>query len=376
MNYKLKIFLIVQLLSVQLLSAQLFPPSFYRSTELDSSLYNSISFRVENSNFLKNNEYFNDIIQGYTLIGWFVNPKLIYYPAKNAKIEAGVHFLKYSGIDSFTRVLPTLSFQYKINKSIDVVIGTLYGTTNHQMIEPIFRYEYYFTDNVENGLQFLFNTDKYKGEVWINWQEFIFTGEDKQEIFTAGITNRFFLSKKENKHQFSIPLQLLFVHRGGQINQSRQQSISLNNDAFGLSYQYNLNGRFLKTLGAEQYYLVYKDMSSSYQFPYTLGYGLYTNLFASAGDFHAQASWFYGDHYISLRGHPIFQSRSTHPKEYYEKERALLTGRLMYEKEVIKGLSVGAGLELYFDLYNYYTDYWYMFYINFNRDFFLKKFKN
>jgi len=375
LNYKLKIFLFIQILSVQLLSAQLFPASFYRSMELDSSLDNSISFRIENSNFLKNNEYFNDIIQGYTLIGWFVNPKFVYYPAKNAKIEAGVHFLKYSGIDNFTRVLPTLSFQYKINQSIDVILGTLYGSTNHKMVEPLFRYEYYFTDNVENGLQFLFNTKRYQGDVWINWQEFIFKDEDKQEIFTMGISNRFFISKKESQHQFSIPLQMLFVHQGGQINETDKKLITHNNDAIGLSYSYNFNGGFFKKVGAEQYYLIYNDISSDYQFQYLLGYGLYSNIFAQAGDFKVNASWWYGDHYISLRGHLIFQSKSTYYTNHYEKQRALLTGRLMYEKEAIKGLNIGAGLELYFDLYDYYTDYWYMFYINFNRDFFIKKLK-
>ena len=97
MKPKLIIFLLIQIFSIQIVSAQLFPPSFYRSAQIDSSLDNTLSFRIENSNFFKNNEYFNDIIQGYTLIGWFINPKLIYYPAKNAKIEAGIHFLKYSG---------------------------------------------------------------------------------------------------------------------------------------------------------------------------------------------------------------------------------------------------------------------------------------
>lgn len=361
------------MLSVQLLSAQLFPPSFYKSSELDSSLDNSIIFRIENSNFLKNNEYFNDIIQGYTLIGWFVNPKLTYHPSKNAKIEAGVHFLKYSGIDNFTRVLPTLSFQYKINQSIDVILGTLYGNTNHNMIEPLFRYEYFFTDNIENGLQFLFKTNRYKGDLWINWQEFIFKGDDKQEIFTMGISNHFFISNKESQHQFSIPLQILFVHQGGQINETNKKLITHNNDAIGLSYAYHFTNSFFKTVGTENYYLIYKDMSGNNQFPYLLGYGLYTNLFAQAGDFHARASWWYGDHYISLRGNPIFQSKSTIYTSHYEKQRALVSGRLMYEKEAIKGLNIGAGLEMYFDLYNYYTDYWYMFYINFNRDFFIKK---
>ncbi len=375
MKPKLFIFLFIQILSIQIVSAQLFPPSFYRSAELDSSLDNSIVFRIENSNFFKNNEYFNDIIQGYTLVGWFINPKFIYYPAKNAKIEAGVHFLKYSGEDNFTSVLPTLSFQYKINQSIDVILGTLYGSTNHSMIEPIFHYEYFFTDNVENGLQFLFNTKRYQGDIWINWQEFIFKGDDNQEIFTMGISNRFLISKKESQHQFSIPLQLLFVHQGGQINETSQKLITINNDAIGLSYEYRFSNSFFETIGAEQYYLIYNDMSGTNPFTYLLGYGIYSNIFAKAGDFYASASWWYGDHYISLRGHPIYQSKSNYYTNYYEEKRALLTGRLMYEKEVIKGLNIGAGLELYFDLYNYSTDYWYMFYINFNRDFFLKKLK-
>ncbi len=365
--------LFIQILSIQFLNAQIFPPSFYRNAELDSALDNSISFRIENSNFFKNNEYFNDILQGYTLVGWFINPKLIYRPAKNAKIEAGIHFLKYSGTNNFTKVLPTLSFQYKINKSIDVILGTLYGSTNHEMIEPLFRNENYFTDNVENGLQFLFDTKRYKGDIWINWQEFIFKGEDKQEIFTMGVSNRFYINKKENQHQFSIPLQILFVHQGGQINETNKKLITLNNNAVGLSYIYNFDNCFFKSIGAEQYYLIYKDMSGNNQFPYLLGYGIYSNLFAKTGNFQANASWWYSDHYISLRGHPIYQSKSTIYTNHYEKQMALITGRLMYEKEAIKGLNIGAGFEVYFDLYDYYTDYWYMFYINFNRDFFIRK---
>ena len=376
MKYKFSIFLFVQILSVQLLSAQFFTPSFYRDTEIDSTLANSISFGIENSNFFKNDEYFNDVIEGYTLTGWFINPKLIYYPSKDMKIELGAHLLKYSGIDSFTRVLPTLSFQYKISKSVDVVIGSLYGSTNHNIVEPVFKYEYYFTDNIENGLQFLFKKPKYNGEVWINWQEFIFTGEDKQEIFTMGTTHNFLLSKPDSKHQFSIPLQVLFVHRGGQINQSDAMSITHNNDAVGLSYKYNFSGNKLNSAGIDQYFVMYNDLSTDYLFQYIQGYGVYTNLYARSKNIQLNASWWYGNHYISLRGHPIYQSMSTHKKDYYEKERALLTGRLMYEKEIIKGLNLGAGAEVYFDLYNYIPDYWYMFYINFNRDFFIKKFKN
>ena len=375
MKFKLYLFLIFQVLSIQILVAQNLPSSYYRNLELDSTKSNTLSFCLENSNFLKNNEYFNKTVQGYTLIGWFANPKLVYYPAKNVKIETGVSLLKYSGINGFTKVLPTLSVHYKINKSIDVIIGSLYGTTNHNLIEPLFRYEYFFTDNDESGLQFLFNTKRYKGDIWINWQDFIFPGDDKQEVFTLCLSNRFILSNTKSQHQFSVPVQILFVHHGGQINKTAKSLQTINNDAIGLTYKYFSERSFIKSIGAEQNYLIYKDMSFNYQFPYILGYGLYSRIFASSGNFQAQAAWWYGDHYISVRGNPMFRANSSRYSRYFEKQRALVTTRLMYEKEAIKGMTIGTGFEVFFDLYNQNVDYWYMFNINFNRDFFLMKLK-
>jgi len=373
--FKKYYFLIILLLFGFLSFAQYNPNSFYQSTELDSSLENTLLFRVENSNFLKNDEYFNDIIQGYTLIGYFINPKLVFYPAKNAKIEAGVHFLKYSGIDSYTQAYPTLTFHYKASKSTDIILGTLYGSTNHEMIEPIFRYEYFFTDNVENGLQFLFHNQVYKGDIWINWQQFIFKGEDKQEIFTLGLSNRFFLNKKDSKHSFSIPLQVVFIHQGGQINETSTPLTTLNNTAIGLAYNYNPSGGFIKSANIESYYVGFKDMSTTYQLPYIQGYGIYSMASVKASYFDLRVSHWFGDFYTSGRGHPIFTSISTFYDNYTEPQRALISGRLMFEKNILKGLDIGAGFESYFDLYNYYLDYWYMFYIHFNRDFFIKKFK-
>ncbi len=376
MKYKFILFFLFKVFLSQSILAQLYPPSFYRNTQLDTNWENSIGFRVENSNFFKNDEYFNNIIQGYTLIGWFVNPKFVYYPAKNTRIEAGAHLLKYDGIDNFTKVLPTLSVQHKLSKSVDVILGTLHGTTNHQMIEPVFRYEYFFTDNVENGLQFLINKKRYWGDIWINWQNFIFKGDDDQEIFTLGLSNKFFLTKPESRHQLTIPIQILFVHHGGQINETKKKLQTINNNALGLSYSYKFAGGFFDQIGAEQYYALFNDMSGGgYQTPYLLGYGIYSVVFAKAKGFILNGSWWYSDHYISQRGHPIYQSKSTRYTNYYEQYRAFVTGRLMYENEVIEGLNVGAGVELYGNLYDYTVEYWYMFYINFNRDFFIKKFK-
>ena len=68
-----------------------------------------LNLSIENTNFLKNNEYFGDFAQGYTLIGYFLKPKINFSPHKKLKISAGVHLQKYSGIDKFTEIQPTFS---------------------------------------------------------------------------------------------------------------------------------------------------------------------------------------------------------------------------------------------------------------------------
>ena len=243
------------------------------------------------------------------------------------------------------------------------------------MIEPIFRYEYFYTENIENGLQFLFDTKIYKGDIWINWQQFIFKGDDAQEIFTLGLSNKFILNPTNNKHQFYLPIQSVFLHKGGQINETDKSLITHNNSAFGLGYSFTPNVSVFDKISTEHYYVVFNDMSSTKQFAYIQGYGLYSKLDVQIKKIDIGLSWWHSDSYISKRGHPIYQSNSTINYVYNEKNRALVSLKLNYEKNIIKGLDIGAGLETYYDLYLFHVDYWYMFYINFNRDFFIKKFK-
>ena len=47
--------------------------------------------------FFKDNEYFNKIVDGYTLYGTQLNPQLVYYPTKDLRIEAGVFLWKDFG---------------------------------------------------------------------------------------------------------------------------------------------------------------------------------------------------------------------------------------------------------------------------------------
>ena len=52
---------------------------------------------VDNLNFFKNNEYKSKYVDGYTLTGAWIRPKLIYYPDKKFRFEIGGQILGYTG---------------------------------------------------------------------------------------------------------------------------------------------------------------------------------------------------------------------------------------------------------------------------------------
>ena len=57
--------------------------------------------------FFKDNEYFNKIVDGYTLYGTQLNPQLVYYPVQNLRLEGGVFLWKDFGNPQLQQVRPT-----------------------------------------------------------------------------------------------------------------------------------------------------------------------------------------------------------------------------------------------------------------------------
>ena len=67
-------------------------------TEADS---NSLFLGVNSLGFSKNNEYFNDIADGFTLFGYQFNPYLSYQPLKNVRFDVGLYLQKDFGTNDF-----------------------------------------------------------------------------------------------------------------------------------------------------------------------------------------------------------------------------------------------------------------------------------
>ena len=112
--------------------------------------------------FTKNNEYFNDIADGYTLFGYQFYPSLAYFPAENVRIDAGIYLQKDFGASGFQTIAPTFSLKVK-KGDWNIIFGNLDGGLNHRLIEPLYDFERVLNDRLETGLQAVVENEKMVG---------------------------------------------------------------------------------------------------------------------------------------------------------------------------------------------------------------------
>ena len=186
----------------------------YRSeTTIDSMNQGKWLVEVDNITYFKDNEYDGKLQKGYSLPGFWLQPKMVYYPLPNVKLELGAHLLHYWGAfnypytayqgiaewDSPTyqkgfHALPWLRAQVDLGKW-SLVFGDIYGKSNHRLVEPLYSSELNLTADPEAGLQVLFSSRHFDMDVWLDWQSFIFRNDVHQEAFLLGLSSRLKLNE-------------------------------------------------------------------------------------------------------------------------------------------------------------------------------------
>ena len=59
--------------------------------EIDPERQGELLVELDNISFFKDNEFAGSVINGYSLPGLWLQPKGVFYPLKNIKLELGVH---------------------------------------------------------------------------------------------------------------------------------------------------------------------------------------------------------------------------------------------------------------------------------------------
>ncbi|KAA6437846.1 hypothetical protein FOE74_02400 [Rufibacter glacialis] len=337
--------------------------------------------------YQKNNEYFNDIAEGYTLFGYHLNPRLIYFPTDKVRIDAGAQVQKDFGTRSYSLVQPTFTIRYEEN-GMALLFGTLEGNVNHGYIEPLYDFERVITNRLENGLQFLLDKPGAKLDVWIDWQRYIRRLDPFQEEVAGGASAELTLYRTpvsmdfpENKPQtetyIGVPLQFTAQHRGGQIDDTQLPLVTLSNVAAGLVIRKTYNRNVLKALHFQPYVVGWKDFSNTKAQPFTQGGGLYLNAGIDTKYQNVMLSYWRGSGYYSELGGRLFPSVSSNFKTpgYTQKNRQVLILRFLHDLELTQGLSLTLRLEPYLDLDFPKLEFSNSLHLNFNSDFFLTRLK-
>ncbi len=324
--------------------------------------------------FTKNNEYFNNIADGYTLFGYQLYPSLTYFPAENVRIDAGIYMQKDFGIRGYNTIAPTLSVKVK-RGDLNIIFGNLDGSLNHRLIEPLYDFERVLTDRLETGLQAVLEKERLFLDAWINWETMIYPGDSLQEEISGGISFNYRLMQS-GSFQINLPAQTVLYHKGGQIDALDAPLTSLMNNAIGLELKYTANENgIIKTISSKNYFVNYTDFSFEKLQPFENGTGFYLNLDLELKWFNFLTSYWHGSEFISIKGAPLYQSVSHSFKNpgHIEEQRQLIIFRLMHDLKILDNLYFSTRVEPFIDLQNNTFEFSHGFYVNYTPDFFLFK---
>ena len=367
------VLLIFSLILIHKASAQLDNSFFYDEYSIDTADNSSLRIGADLTPLIKNNEYFNNIIEGYTLFGYQFKPYLSLYPSENVRIDAGGYFMKEFGGRGFHQVKPYLAIKYKLGH-FSMVFGDIEGTLTHRLTEPMYDFERIITNRMEEGLQFKWTSSKLFIDTWLNWENFIHMNDPGQEIFNSGLSFRYRLINTD-RFVLSVPVQFLARHHGGQINVSSAPVYTVFNSCAGLSVNLPASrDGFFRSVEFDGYYLGSSAPDVSVV-PYARGNGILAYARASFRYFTIDVSYWRGRKFYSPIGTPMYQSAAVeYPlNSYREPDRQLLFMRLYYETKLSGKLSLAFRFEPVYDLNNHHWDHSESLYLRFNTDWRLLK---
>lgn len=370
MHKLLFIMSILMTLTVTSVKAQMDSLLFHENHIIDRNGKGELKFSFDNINFIRDNEYQGKLTKGYTLPGFWIQPTFSYQPLKNLKVEAGVYLLRYWGANKYPNLnysdiaewkgeqtqkgfhcLPVFRVQMALSGNFNIILGTLYGKNNHHLVEPLYNEELGLTADPEAGIQLLWNTRPMDFDMWVNWESFIFQNDYHQESFTFGLSTRFKANRPTARTHVYFPLQMLFQHRGGEINpdaESRKIKTWLN-AAAGVGTDIHLRNRFFTKLNLEAA-ATYFSQQSGDMLPFNKGYGIYAKATANIWRFRIQAGYWQCKDFITIFGNPLFGTISIHEEGLTYDSPKMINAGIEYSQSLGKGFSWGIHANIYNNL--------------------------
>ena len=345
-----------------------FDSLFIDRHRIDTSDTRVLKVRVDATGFFHDNEYSSRMTDGYTLPGALLSPRLTYNPIDEIHIEVGAHALCFNGANKYPNyayhdigqwkgnqyqsgfhVLPWIRLQAQL-KAVNIVLGDIYGGQNHRLIEPMWNSETNLSQDPEMGFQVKWDGKHIEMDSWLNWQSYIFKLDTHQEAFTVGSVWRVHFGdrKKSNGLHWSLPVQLLIQHRGGEQDLEYLQLgvQTLCNMSVGAAVRGDIWGAEFNTLCSYQ--------QAGKLWPFRTGFALHTGgdvtlwrqMTIKAGYFAAPKK------YASLYGNPFYSTVSLSDNTAM-KGMHTVYAKVSWHKTWAEAYTIGAALDLYQSWYKH-----------------------
>lgn len=289
--------------------------------------------KVDAETFFRNNEYLSPYGTGYTLPGYKINGLIGYQMGKkfrHAELSLGLHIAGYYGAQQYphgtwfaelphwtdkstsTRIphlIPLVGLSFVPTPNLTLRIGLIDYQNGHQLIEPMYNPELLRTADPEQGVQLRADYPFFRGDVWINWQSFIFRADNHQEAFTAGLTTEIPIFSKGN-YSLEGLLQATATHRGGEINWMRSDTVhTYSAAALGLKQQYALSSQAAhRKLSWEAYLLLSSMRTAEKNNP--IGKGLFARASFHGRHLFGAIQYWRGSSFVAPMGGPFTNTRA------------------------------------------------------------------
>lgn len=238
------------------------------SAGIDSSAVGTLGVVVDATAFFKDNEFDGDVVKGYSLPGFRVQPRLTFTPLPQVQLEAGLHATVYEGANKypsyvfhdiahwkgnqyqrgahalpFFRAVASLQPDGARRSHTTLVLGDIFGGTTHGLQLPLYNPELVLTDDPEMGVQIIVDRRRWHSDIWLNWQSYIYEEDTHQEAFSVGWTQRVALAASPGSSWasgFGLPVQLVVQHRGGEqdIKELNLGVQTIANASVGIDYEW------------------------------------------------------------------------------------------------------------------------------------------
>jgi len=377
LNMKKLFIIICLILPIIQLEAQTFQNFASSYKKLNDTHEGELNFRFESLGFFQNNEYLGNFVDGYTLTGAMMRPKLSYSPFAGLYLEAGANLVKYNGRDQIANALPWYSARYRFSEHFSVVTGNLDQNNLHNLPEQLWEPERTYTDKPEAGLQFLYSGIKLNAQTWVSWEQFIRKNDPYQEHFTFGLTGD--LKAVENAAlTVKLPVNLLFYHQGGEININpngpRPRVQTHANALVGWELAMNI-GEQIKTINLNGYWLGYKAVTADTNTkPFGKGHAYLFEASAQTKNSHFSLSYWNAFQFIAPKGRLLYLSVSDSDPTFTQPDRSMLSAKYFWQKNIAKDARVAFQIEAFRDISSGDFSYSYGFFLLLNSDFLLKMF--